>query len=202
MASSNPSRDMALSLLREHGAVLVRSNKHEVWRLPNGQKFTRATTPSDYHADDNNLSDLRELLGLVDHSSKETPRTTPKTRKSGVYRATEIRPAGINTSLRDQLASVGLIEESLRGRISGLNAALRRLQRDQSRKRARIARMFYCRCWWCRAVRWMRSKMRPKQDSGAAHSDPKVWDNCNGTKESANFPSSLTSQAVGGGVNG
>lgn len=34
-------------LLKECGAILVRNHKHEVWKLPNGNIFTRAKTPED-----------------------------------------------------------------------------------------------------------------------------------------------------------
>ena len=57
-------------LLNESGAVLVRQNKHLVYRLPNGQTFVAAKTPSDpARAAKNNLSQLRRALGIV----RETP---------------------------------------------------------------------------------------------------------------------------------
>jgi hypothetical protein len=57
-------------LLDESGAVLVRQNKHLVYRLPNGQTFVAAKTPSDpARAAKNNLSQLRRALGIV----RETP---------------------------------------------------------------------------------------------------------------------------------
>ena len=52
-------------LLSEHQAVLVRQNKHLVYRLPNGQNFVMAKTTSDpARAAKNNLTDLRRLLGI------------------------------------------------------------------------------------------------------------------------------------------
>ncbi|HZT29446.1 MAG TPA: hypothetical protein VFA33_06165 [Bryobacteraceae bacterium] len=52
-------------LLDEHGAVLLRDDKHRVYRLPNGQKFTSPKTPSDHRSMRNNLSSLRHALGVV-----------------------------------------------------------------------------------------------------------------------------------------
>jgi hypothetical protein len=53
-------------LLNQSGAVLVRQNKHLVYRLPNGQNFVMAKTSSDPdRAAKNNLRDLRHALGIV-----------------------------------------------------------------------------------------------------------------------------------------
>jgi hypothetical protein len=50
-------------MLQQSGAVLVRANKHEVYRLPNGKKFTKSSTPSDHRAALNQAADLRRLIG-------------------------------------------------------------------------------------------------------------------------------------------
>jgi hypothetical protein len=52
------------ALLKEHNAVLLRDRKHEVWVLPNGQKFTRSRTPSDVRSTANQLFTLKAALGL------------------------------------------------------------------------------------------------------------------------------------------
>lgn len=53
-------------LLEQSGAVLVRQNKHLVYRLPNGKNFVAAKTSSDPdRAAQNSLSDLRRALGIV-----------------------------------------------------------------------------------------------------------------------------------------
>lgn len=59
-------------LLNEYGAVLVRQNKHLVYRLPNGRVFTRVKTPSDHRTPLNELSDLRHALGM--ERQAETPK--------------------------------------------------------------------------------------------------------------------------------
>lgn len=51
-------------LLKASGAVLKRANKHQVWELPDGRKFTHASTPGDVRAWDNALCNLRKLLGI------------------------------------------------------------------------------------------------------------------------------------------
>lgn len=48
--------------LRDAGAVLIRSHKHLVYRLPNGAIITMANTPGDRRADQNTLRDLRRAL--------------------------------------------------------------------------------------------------------------------------------------------
>ena len=53
-------------LLAQSGAVLIRQNKHLVYRLPNGRNFVAAKTSSDpERAAKNGLSDLRRALGAV-----------------------------------------------------------------------------------------------------------------------------------------
>jgi len=59
-------------LLNEYGAVLVRQNKHLVYRLPNGRVFTRVKTPGDHRTPLNELSDLRHALGV----ERPTPQPT------------------------------------------------------------------------------------------------------------------------------
>lgn len=57
----NP-RDEADRLLRAGGATLIRSKRHEVWRLPNGEIFVRPQTPSCARGTINSLVRLRRLL--------------------------------------------------------------------------------------------------------------------------------------------
>jgi hypothetical protein len=53
-------------LLAQHKAVLVRQNKHMVFRLPTGQNFVLAKTPGDpARAAKNGLAELRRALGIV-----------------------------------------------------------------------------------------------------------------------------------------
>jgi hypothetical protein len=59
-------------LIQEHGGVLSRTKKHNVYTFPGGKTFTMAQTPSDVRAAANQLSQLRHILGLVDSSAKNT----------------------------------------------------------------------------------------------------------------------------------
>ena len=59
-------------LLAASGAVLVRQNKHLIYRLPNGQNFVAAKTSSDPdRAAKNSLSDLRRALGAQRRSAAQ-----------------------------------------------------------------------------------------------------------------------------------
>ena len=49
-------------LLHENGAVLVRQNKHRVYRFPDGREVVMASTPSDHRATLNKLTFLRRML--------------------------------------------------------------------------------------------------------------------------------------------
>ena len=48
--------------LKRVGAVLIRWKKHDVYRLPNGRKFTLAKTASDPRSEKNHFADLRRAL--------------------------------------------------------------------------------------------------------------------------------------------
>ncbi len=59
-------------LLAENNAVLVRQNKHLVYRLSNGQTFVMAKTSSDpVRSAKNSLSDLRRALGIAHPPGRE-----------------------------------------------------------------------------------------------------------------------------------
>lgn len=47
--------------LRSIGAVLVRSKKHNVWRLRNGRILVTSQSPSDFRAFNNVLRDIKRL---------------------------------------------------------------------------------------------------------------------------------------------
>lgn len=48
--------------LRDCGAVLIRANKHRVYRLPNGRNFVASVSPSDTNGERNAMRDLRRAL--------------------------------------------------------------------------------------------------------------------------------------------
>ena len=53
-------------LLCEHGAVLVRTKRHDVYRTSDGAAHVLPQSPSDYRAWRNKLAELRKALGLAD----------------------------------------------------------------------------------------------------------------------------------------
>jgi hypothetical protein len=56
------------SVLKAHGAVLKRHNKHHIYQLPNGHTLVISATASDHRAEENNLHRLRRLLSLPPRS--------------------------------------------------------------------------------------------------------------------------------------
>lgn len=84
--------DPVTRLLKEVGAVLLRERKHEVWLLPNGQRFVRAISPSDYRSGLNNLSDLKKALGLERESKPARALLNEaKTKKRRVFKRPTVR---------------------------------------------------------------------------------------------------------------
>jgi len=51
-----------LEQLKRAGAVLVRQKNHQVWRMPNGRNYVMSQTPSDWRAEQKQMSVLRRLL--------------------------------------------------------------------------------------------------------------------------------------------
>lgn len=49
-------------MLKDLGAVLVRTKKHDVYRLPNGQMVTLAHSASDHRAEKNQIRDIRRAM--------------------------------------------------------------------------------------------------------------------------------------------
>ena len=67
------------ALIKEHGGVLVRQKKHQVWKFPDGRIFTMASTPGDcVHAERNNMTDLRNFLGIAREIKKNPNRRTKR----------------------------------------------------------------------------------------------------------------------------
>jgi hypothetical protein len=51
--------------LDKANAILVRQDKHEIWRLPNGQQLAIATTSTSNRGELNAISELRRRLSIV-----------------------------------------------------------------------------------------------------------------------------------------
>jgi hypothetical protein len=70
--------DQIRNLLRDHGAVLVRHRRHNVWRFPDGRTIVRSKTPSDWRHSMRALTDLHHVLGVrrrrrKNHGRKRKP---------------------------------------------------------------------------------------------------------------------------------
>jgi hypothetical protein len=107
-------------LLEESGAVLVRQNKHLVYRLPNGKNFVVAKTPSDPdRGAKNSLSDLRRALGAPRTTASQEP--TLETQQEAPPERQQSRPPeqpedlsvqGQGSTLRSRLESMIVGEEA------------------------------------------------------------------------------------------
>lgn len=109
-------------LLQESGAVLVRQNKHLVYRLPNGRNFVAAKTSSDpERAAKNSLSDLRRALGVprvalghepvVMEKSQEIMNQNPPVHSSDAPR-NGLSPRAEANNLRSRVESMIATEEA------------------------------------------------------------------------------------------
>lgn len=49
--------------LKEVGAVFIRRNKHEIWRLPNGKTLTISASASDCNWERENIRLINKLCG-------------------------------------------------------------------------------------------------------------------------------------------
>lgn len=105
--------DEAVRILKEHGAEVVRTKKHVVWRLPDGRSWTMPSTPSDPCAWKNNLSDLRLFLGLNGERGKPGERRPKKLRVRRKRAEIPLSPAVVQEpahTLSEQLGTVTLPE--------------------------------------------------------------------------------------------
>ena len=144
----NP-REKVDGLLKSIGAVLKRRKKHEVWQLPDGGMFTRACTPSDIRADNNNLSDLKRAAGILDPERGNPGQRRDRRNKPGRHESEmKITPAPPRSEFALRLAYVQAMEdlERLRAEVVGLMAST-----DYWKAVANTP----CPCWWCRARRRM-----------------------------------------------
>lgn len=117
-------------LLKESRATLIRRGKHQVWCLPNGQKFTESASPSDRRAAINSLLTLRRVLGLQYQQttpSAVTPGKKRKKYKPGRKEVIHLERQPFNSTLAEQLQAQGLIESALREENAVLHREVERL---------------------------------------------------------------------------
>lgn len=140
-------------LLAGCGAVLKRRRKHEVYELPNGQNFVRASTPSDRKGDLNNLSDLKHQLKVVVPKkigaapsraklSRAKPRKTVSTER--------MKSKVASLSLAESLRMAGLTDDVLRDRVEAFESRLSEIEARLCRAEEHRATCLACRFvdWW------------------------------------------------------
>lgn len=138
-------------LLNECGAVLERDGKHEVWLLPNGKKFTRAKTPSDYRAEENQLHDLRHALGLVDSS----PKLEEGQRREKKPRVKRPPQRLVGSPMASAMVTSGAVSlDDLQSRIEMQRTEITKLIRANEKSRTEAQRLIASRCRWCKLKDW------------------------------------------------
>ena len=135
-------KQQVAATLKSIGAKLLRAKKHQIWQLPNGQKFVRACTPSDQRGDQNNLTELKHAAGLLDPERGQAGERRERKHKPGRMETSRTIHAAPVSDFAAKLSMSGAIEAGLRSEIESLN---RQLAEALARE---------CECWWCRFERW------------------------------------------------
>lgn len=119
------------------GALLVRRNKHEVWRLPDGQNFVIAVSSSDQRAEANNLARLKRALGQQKFATTVGERRRPKPGRKSEAKAD--LGGSFNSVLADQLRLSGAVEAKLRAELGEASARMVELEEELALVRAALA---------------------------------------------------------------
>ncbi len=96
--------DQIAQLIKEHGGVLERHIKHNVWRFPDGRVFVTAQTPGDVRAERNCLADLRRFLGVKREINKNPERKEKKGAGKPVYKSQQPVAPALNFRAKLKLA--------------------------------------------------------------------------------------------------
>jgi hypothetical protein len=118
-------------IITEHKGVLVRQNKHEIWRFPDGKQVVLASTPSDRRAAANKLSVLRNVLGIKAEKAPAAKGNKGYRHKHEAAAKLRFTPS-FNSSLADQLRLTGLVEDELRATIDCLEDEKAKLLEENS----------------------------------------------------------------------
>lgn len=139
--------DRVSKALSAAGAVLKRSRKHLVYELPNGNKLTVSSTPSDHRHEDNILRDLRRASGAVSAG----PVVGERRRRPHKPGRVEVPSFGPVTALASALRDTGVVERQLRAQIAELEGQVKALQRqNQEFLNLRVVQWMF---WWRKARR-------------------------------------------------
>ena len=139
-------------LLKESGAILVRSKKHQIWKLPNGKTFVRAKTSSCKFEEKKSYNELRNLLGLVDENRGQAGERRAKKNGNGRTESFQYN-RNINTSLADKLSLNGVLEETLRKQIEVLENQNKLLIEETEKV-----------CLFCQIKLWFTEKFNRKNN--------------------------------------
>jgi hypothetical protein len=151
----NRFRKKITTLLREHGAVLVRQRKHRVYKVA-GKTFVESSTPSAKRSDVNHLGDLKRLLEVP----RELKPSNGHKRKPGPGRVEPIKYEKIETvsaGFADKLRASGAVEAALRDEIAMNLEHIEVLE-------AKIAELEgrQCPSRFCRFKRWVSDSIRKR----------------------------------------
>lgn len=130
-------------LLEEHGAVLDRSKKHNVWKFPDGKTFTTSHTPSARNAHDNQLSELRNLLGIQQHATTVGQRRPKRERRLRSEQPSHVPPP--TAVMLQAFQKAGLTEAQFVAKdeeIATLKLTVATLSKPQ--------------CWFCGVKAWLK----------------------------------------------
>jgi hypothetical protein len=129
MPSHGSASDEIARIIKAHGGVLKRHNKHLLYTFPGGAQFTRSCTPSDIHAEDNALRDLKRILNLNGERGVEGERRARAVKHERSTQPVRSGPT-IKSALAEQLALAGLAEAAHASEVEKLRSHISRLQRE------------------------------------------------------------------------
>lgn len=156
--SEPAAKTQVASILKQHKAVLVRTKRHNVWKFPDGKTFTAAQSRSDIHAEDNQLRDLKRLLGLNAPDRGRPGVRRDRKYKPGITRAPVIRSSG--GVMSEKLLEAGIVADSLKAKLATAQIELADSRAANHRKKLQLRGLQrHClECWGCRLWRWWRKK--------------------------------------------
>jgi len=111
-SATDPDRKECMRILKEHGAVLVRTKKHKIWKFPDGRIHVMPGSPSTMVTWKNQLRDLRNLLGINEERGAVGERR-PKKNKPRKTRKFNVVGDASNVVLRDMSSQLAGLRESL-----------------------------------------------------------------------------------------
>lgn len=145
----NRFRKTIITLLREHGAELVRQRKHKVYRFPGGKIYVESGTPSDQLGERRTLADLKRTLELpVEKRPTNGNGARHKPKPGRVEPVHYEKIESVSATFADKLRLSGAVELTLRDELTMNQEHIEILT-------ARITELeaWVCPSWWCRLRR-------------------------------------------------